>query len=228
MDYLNFDLRVGSSDNQTYPVTVIQSPAGEASAALQLQFDDPVFQQSLQTLETLRGTSGGTRQPGVKQKPEGGAVNESELKTAQRVGRVLFEALFTSEVRSRYRSSLASAREQGKHLRLRLRVEAPELAVLPWEFLYDDEEGDHITLLRETPLTRYLEMGRPAQPLTIQPPIRILGMIASPNDLPGLDTEQERRWMVEAIDHLIELAPGRARVGGRPDVAGSKPGDAGR
>ena len=51
MDYLNFDLRVGSSDNQTYPVTVIQSPAGEASAALQLQFDDPAFQQSLQTLE---------------------------------------------------------------------------------------------------------------------------------------------------------------------------------
>ena len=54
------------------------------------------------------------------------------------------------------------------------------------------------------PLTRYLEMGRPAEPLTIQPPIRILGMIASPNDLPALDTEQERNWMVEAIDHLLE------------------------
>ena len=101
------------------------------------------------------------------------------------MGRVLFEALFTSEVRSRYRSSLASAREQHKHLRLRLRVEAPELAVLPWEFLYDEERGDHITLLRETTLTRYLEMGEPVQALTLQPPIRILGMIASPKDLPG-------------------------------------------
>ena len=132
------------------------------------------------------------------------ATGVSELKTAQEVGRTLFEALFTSEVRSCYRSSLAAAREQGKHLRLRLRVEAPELAVLPWEFLYDEIEGDHITLLRETPLTRYLEMGRPVEPLTIQPPIRILGMIASPNDLPALDAAQERRWMVEAIDHLIE------------------------
>ena len=132
------------------------------------------------------------------------AVEVSELKTAQAVGRALFDALFASEVRSCYRSSLAAAREQGKHLRLRLRVEAPELAVLPWEFLYDETEGDHITLLRETPLTRYLEMGRPAQLLTIQPPIRILGMIASPNDLPTLDAAQERRWMVEAIDHLIE------------------------
>ena len=120
------------------------------------------------------------------------------------MGRVLFEALFTSEVLSCYRVSLDTARKQGKRLRLRLRVEAPELAVLPWEFLYDETEGDHISLLRETPLTRYLEMGRPAEPLTIQPPIRILGMIASPKDLPTLDTEQERRWMVEAIDHLLE------------------------
>lgn len=129
MDYLNFDLRVGVSDSHLYPVTVIQSPAGEASASLQLQFDDPLFQQSLQTLETLRGTSRGTAQQVVTARTVSlVAATGSELKTAQAVGRVLFEALFTSEVRSRYRSSLASAREQGKHLRLRLRVEAPELA----------------------------------------------------------------------------------------------------
>ena len=205
MDYLTFDLRVGASDRQVYPVSVIQSPAGEASAQLQLHSDDPAFQQALQALEGLRGTTRGTRTPRATERPPAlVAVEVSELKTAQAVGRALFDALFTSEVRSCYRSSLAAAREQGKHLRLRLRVEAPELAVLPWEFLYDETEGDHITLLRETPLTRYLEMGRPAQLLTIQPPIRILGMIASPNDLPSLDTEQERKWMVEAIDHLLE------------------------
>jgi hypothetical protein len=153
----------------------------------------------------LRSTSGGTRKLSIaEENPEGVVARESELKTAQRVGRVLFEALFTSEVLSRYRSSLDRAREQGKHLRLRLRVEAPQLAALPWEFLYDQAEGDHITLLRETPFTRYLEMGRSVQPLTLQPPIRILGMIASPKDLPALDTEQERRSMVGAIDHLID------------------------
>jgi len=205
MDYLTFDLRIGASDRRVYPVSVIQSPAGEASAPLQLHSDDPVFQRSLQTLENVRGTSRGTRQLGaIEDNNASAATGVSELKTAQEVGTILFEALFTSTVLSCYRISLAAAREQGKRLRLRLRVEAPELAGLPWEFLYDDAEGDHITLLRETPLTRYLEMGRPAETLTIQPPIRILGMIASPNDLPTLDTERERRWMVEAIDHLIE------------------------
>ena len=61
MDYLTFDLRIGASDRRAYPVSVIQSPAGEASAPLQLHSDDPAFQQSLQTLEGLRGTSRGTR-----------------------------------------------------------------------------------------------------------------------------------------------------------------------
>ena len=87
---------------------------------------------------------------------------------------------------------------------MRLRVEAPELALLPWEYLYDADAGDHVNLLRETPLSRYLEMGRPADALTIQPPIRILGMIASPADLPALDAAQEQQRMIEAIDHLLD------------------------
>lgn len=198
MDYLTFDLRIGAGDRRTYPVSVIKSPAGEASAVLQLHLDDPVFQQSLQALENVRGVSRGPRHADAL--PAG----TSELTTAQVVGRTLFEVLFTSEVLSCYRNSLAAARAQKKHLRIRLRVEAPELSILPWEFLYDAREGDYVSLLRETPVTRYLEMGLPADPLTIQPPIRILGMVASPNDLPLLDATLERRRMAEAIDHLVE------------------------
>ena len=202
---LNFDLRVGASDRDTYPVSVIQSPAGEASASLQLPLDDPAFLQSLQTLENVRGTSRGTRIPDTAERDLGVLpTGASELTSVQVVGRALFEALFPPEVLSCYRNSLAAARAQKKCLRVRLRVEAAELSVLPWEFLYDAREGDYVSLLRETPVTRYLEMGLPADPLTIQPPIRILGMVASPNNLPLLDATMERRRMVEAIDHLVE------------------------
>ena len=205
MDYLNFDLRIGASDRRTYPVSVIQSPAGEASASLQLPLDDPAFLQSLQTLENVRGTSRGTRIPDTAERDLGVLpTGASELTSVQVVGRALFEALFPPEVLSCYRNSLAAARAQKKCLRVRLRVEAAELSVLPWEFLYDAREGDYVSLLRETPVTRYLEMGLPADPLTIQPPIRILGMVASPNNLPLLDATMERRRMVEAIDHLVE------------------------
>ncbi len=100
-------------------------------------------------------------------------------------------------------ASASKQREmQGKGLRIRLRIDAPELAVLPWEYVYDDVEREFICLAKETPLIRYLELARPRQPLTILPPLRILGMVASPNELPGLDTEKEKRQMAEAIQHL--------------------------
>lgn len=89
-------------------------------------------------------------------------------------------------------------------MRLRLRIEAPELAVLPWEFLFDEDEGDYVSLNQDTPLTRYLELDRPQTALTIPPPIRILGMVASPRDLAALDVAQEQQRMAAAIDHLVE------------------------
>ena len=205
MDYLNFDLRIDTPDASGYPVRVTQSPDGEASASLQLNLNDPAFRKTLQTLETVRGVGSNLRNVKVI-KPAPASVNTfvNEVATARAMGGALFEALFPGEVRSRYRSSLAAARAEGKRLRVRLRVEAPELALLPWEFLYDADVGDHVSLLRETPITRYLEMGRPTPPLTIPPPLRILGMIASPADLPALDTAQEKQRMIEAIDHLLE------------------------
>ncbi len=205
MDAIDFDLRINASESQAYSDTVIDSPAGNGSESLRLNLKDPVFQRSLQVLEEVRGVSRGTSQP-VALEGRGSAQPAplNEIKAAQTVGSILFEALFPPEVRSLYRSSLSSTRKEGKRLRLRLRLEAPKLAALPWEYLYDELEGDHISLLRETPVTRYLELARPAESLTIQPPIRILGMVASPSDMPTLNTELERRSMVDAIDHLLE------------------------
>jgi len=200
MDYLTFDLRIDSPDANGYPVRVTQSPAGEASASLQMAFDAP-FLASLKTLENARGAGTNLRGAKVATTP---APDADEIALARDVGGLLFDGLFNAEIRARYRSSLAAARTEGKRLRVRLRVEAPELALLPWEFLYDADAGDHVNLLRETPLSRYLEMGRAADALTIQPPIRILGMIASPADLPALDAAQEQQRMIEAIDHLLD------------------------
>ena len=200
MDYLNFDLRIDTPDAYGYPVRVTHAPAGEANASLQLAFDEP-FLAGLQTLETVRGVGANLR--GTKTATPTPA-DVSEVALTREVGGTLFEALFPGEVRSRYRSSLEMARIGGKQLRVCLRMEAPELALLPWEFLYDVDAGDHVNLLRETPVTRYLEMGGHTPPLTIPPPLRILGMLASPADLPSLDAEQEKQRMVQAVDHLLD------------------------
>jgi len=205
MEYLNFDILISSGEEKNYPVRVLQSPAGEASAILESSFDQPEFVQFLKAIELIRGTSRGRRSASLQEiNQELSFTVTSEVIAAQEVGRRLFTSLFPSEVLSLYRSSLDMAREQGKKLRIRLRFDPPELSILPWEFLYDQTQGDHVNLLRSTTVTRYLDLGRPVQPLQVEPPLRILGMVASPNDMLPLNTEEEQRRMQESIDHLIE------------------------
>ena len=120
----------------------------------------------------------------------------------QDFGRELFNALLTGETRSRYDVSVGAARQQGKGLRLKLRILPPELAKLPWEFLYDPRAAEYVCLSRDTPVVRYLELPQPVQPLLVQPPLRILGMVVSPRDLPSLDVAREKQRVELALGDL--------------------------
>ena len=89
-----------------------------------------------------------------------------------------------------------------------LRVRPPELARLPWEFLFDPSQGDYLGLTM--PLVRYPQVLAPRQPLQVAPPLRILGMVARPGDQHALDTgeEQQRLWTALATlqrEGLVEL-----------------------
>jgi hypothetical protein len=205
MEYLNFELRIGSGNSGRYPVTVIRSPAGETSAEVTFPVDDPRFKRRLEGIEKSRGI-GGTRKGGGPLEVSRSIVLPTgrELKMVKDLGSELFEKLFAAEIRSCYRSSLQKAREEKRGLRIRLRIEDPDLAALPWEYLYDEAEGDYFCLSTETPLIRFLELPRPPEPLTTKPPLNILGMIASPADLPSLDVEKEKAQMINAVEHLIE------------------------
>ncbi|GAC1566085.1 MAG: hypothetical protein NVS2B2_38330 [Ktedonobacteraceae bacterium] len=55
---------------------------------------------------------------------------------------------------------------------------------------------------QSTPIVRYIEQVQPPRPLTIDPPLRVLGMIASPKDLEELDVEHERQRVEKALEHL--------------------------
>jgi hypothetical protein len=206
MEYFDFELRIGAGKDFEYPVAVVRSPMGEVSATIRIPIDESDFIRDLEILETVRGPVDETRTARPLDRHLGATdlTSADESTVGREIGLKLFDALFLPEIRSSYRSSLAASRKDGKGLRLRLRIEAPELAALPWEFLFDATEGDHICLNRETPLTRYLELNRPTPPLKVQPPIRILGMVASPRDLPLLDTALEKQRIANAVEHLQE------------------------
>jgi hypothetical protein len=191
-EYLDFELEIGPGRGRQYTVAVIRSPAGEARETMRFPFGELALQNRLQALQLALLRSGGKRRQ----------ILLPEEKTAQDFGQALFDAILTGEVRSRYDVSRERAVGQDKGLRLKLRIQAPELAALPWEFLYDPRQAEYVCLSRNTPVVRYLEIPQPIQPLSVTAPLRILGLIASPRDLPALDVESEKQRVERATQDL--------------------------
>ena len=77
-------------------------------------------------------------------------------------GGKLYGAVFQEELRDALQRSLSLTRARGVGMRLRLRLaDTPELAELPWEFLYDPRRDRFLAQSRRTPLVRYLDLPDP-------------------------------------------------------------------
>jgi hypothetical protein len=88
------------------------------------------------------------------------------------------------------RSSVEQTQERDRGLRIRLRLtDAPELADLPWEFLYDSAHNHFLTTSNQTPVVRFLDLPQRVTPLKAALPLRVLVVIASPRNLKRLDAE---------------------------------------
>ena len=192
MDYLDFEIEIGLGEGRIYPVAVVRSAAGEARETMQFPFDELALENQLLALQNALLRSGGKRRQMLL----------PEEQTVQKFGRALFHALFREEVGKRYAVSQQVAFHQGKGLRLKLRILSPELAALPWEFLYDPGGSEYLCLSSTTPIVRYLELAQPPHPLLVTPPLSILGVISSPQDLPELDIGREKQRLEEAIADL--------------------------
>jgi uncharacterized membrane protein HdeD (DUF308 family) len=190
-EYVDFELEIGEGGPRTYPVTV-RSPAGEAHEEMRFPFAEWELENKLLTVENTLLRSGETRR----------RIPSQEEQPVQEFGRSLLQALLVGEVRTRYAMSLLEARRQNKGLRLKLRIHPPNLARLPWEFLYDPDRDEYLSLSSKTPLVRYLDLHQPVEQLPVSPPLRILGMVSSPRDLPVLDVEYEKGLVEEAIKGL--------------------------
>lgn len=196
-EYDSFEILIGKKNPQGYPVTIIQSPAGDASGFFLLEMDDIDLVNALSSVEN-------------------GETSEELLNG---LGRFLFDALFTQEIAKIFSSSLSMVRSQGRRLRLHLRLEAPELATLPWEFLYNAAEDSFIPTSSETAVARYIPIGIPARAITIQLPLRILVVISNPSDVPPLDIEQEKGIIQDALANLVEKGLAKLQFVERATIA---------
>ncbi|MBI4671260.1 MAG: SUMF1/EgtB/PvdO family nonheme iron enzyme [Chloroflexi bacterium] len=190
MEYLDFHLTLGPRTSRNrYAVSARSETAGEASGT----FIPPLSEEQLENFVLKIGL---TRR-GVRR------IGSSEWRAAQEFGRKLFQAVFSDQVRDTLVASHNDAVRQGKGLRLKLALQAPELADYPWEFLYDPANAQFLTLFEETPLVRYIDLPRPIQPLVVALPLRVLAVASSPRDYEALDIARERRNLEQALADLL-------------------------
>ncbi len=190
LQYLDFDLTLERAANG-YRVEVTRAPAGNARAEFTLPFSDIEIENVLLKL-------GGARRRTRR-------VESPEMDAAKNFGGKLFNAVFTGDVRGVYAASMQQANAQTVGLRLRLHLdEAPELADLPWEFLYNPSLNRFLALSVKTPIVRYLELPEQIRPLALHPPLNVLVMISSPTDYETLDVEREWRNLSAALRDLTQ------------------------
>jgi tetratricopeptide (TPR) repeat protein len=189
--YVDFDLEIGEQmESRKYPVSA-RSPEGEAREEMRFPFDEWELKDRLRDVEFALLRSGGSRR----------RIGTPEEQTIQVFGRALFEALIVGEVGTHYRVSWREARRQNKGLRVKLHVRPPELTSLPWEFVYDPNHS-YLGLSSRTPLVRYPDVPHPLERLMVAPPLRILGLVASPQGLSQLHIGHEKRLVEEALRGL--------------------------
>jgi hypothetical protein len=110
---------------------------------------------------------------------------EADARLVRQVGRRLFDALFPAPILALFERSRAAA--PGHRLRLRLHIEAEQVASLPWELVHDG--AAFLALRPDTSIVRYPETTQSAPALPVEGALRILVVIASPVNLPSLQSE---------------------------------------
>jgi hypothetical protein len=183
MRYQNIDLWVDQKTDKGYPLRAASETEGEARDFLSLDLSDADLEEARRRLSS----------------------RQTDRAFLVAFGTRLYATLFRSagdvveQLFNRCCGRASSTDDDG--VRLRLRIEAPEIARLPWELLYWPTRQCFLGTSIHTPVVRYLEIAEPIRDLTTAAPVRVLVVIPAN---PELDTGTELANLQQA---MAALAP---------------------
>ena len=185
ISYLDFYLQLSRTE-RGYRAQVLSSPAGEASSDFLAPFSELELENFVLRI--------GRPRRGMRR------IGSPEMEALKTLGKGLYDAVLSGDVRACWSTSLREAEAQNAGLRLRLRIaDAPELNDIPWEYLYNSNLNRFLSLSEYTPLIRFLDLPERIRPLPVDGRLEILVMISSPTDYPGLNVENEWSSLNEAL-----------------------------
>lgn len=176
--YLDFEITILPQETGHYSVAV-STPGGDAAGVLSLPTDNPDFQALLKRLELL----------------------DTDETVLSELGQMLFLALFQGAIKEVYtRSQGILLNDQGLRLRLNISPKATAVLGLPWEFLYDPDQGP--LALLDAPIVRYLPESARTPLLQTELPLRVL--LTGAQTPPALEVERELQEVQAALSELGE------------------------
>jgi CHASE2 domain-containing sensor protein len=179
--YYDFDVWIDARGEGGYPLRASCPPQGEARDVATLDAD-------VEPLLSLVGALG---------------RGEAQAADLVRFGSLLYGAVFrapTGDVEALFERSYGGLRDREREgLRIRLRLEPPKVACLPWELLYSPRRERFLGTTMDTPVVRYVEVLQPVRPLPVSLPLRMLVLI--PRGA-GIDAQAERAGLAEALRGL--------------------------
>jgi len=184
MEYKNFDLYIESKVGEAYRVRVKSETLGEADGVFTLAPECVDEAAQLKDLQTI--------------------VAGSQLPLT--FGVALHQSLFQKDIGDMLLKCLGNVlTDDEKGMRIRLILTPPEIAALPWEFLYDQGTKCFLCTSGKTPITRYIELKEPIKALKTAPPVKVLVVIPEAS---GLKVEEEKQLILKALSDLetIEVA----------------------
>jgi hypothetical protein len=200
--YEDFTLLVErNEDGRSYQARVIESSGGEGRASFGR---DELFDEE-NTAVAPPVVDADARHLSVV--PLDATPGLQRLESAKAYGARLFKALFKESVRDRFVETRKSAQTAGAIMRIRLNLTSvPELARLPWEYLYNPELNVFYARDRRpvTVVVRYLDQGEPVEDLMVDEPLRVLVMVSKPSDYADLKVGVEWAQLQEALGELVK------------------------
>ena len=181
MLYNDFAITINKRSGAGYPITIVAQGLGRITGKIAL-------------------TSGTLKSLLAEVTAEDSDGNRAAL--ARKAGIALFQWLLTGPAESHLRVAWDRAEQIGHGLRLRLSIDSPSLAALPWELLHDPLRDHCFATSISTPLVRFLDqadqLGKLARLETELP----LNMLLVLPQAPDLNQAQEKAVIHQAINTL--------------------------
>lgn len=153
----------------------------------------------------------GIRQGGVRSLTRAhGLIPASDRRANQLdlLGQKLFRIAIPKAIGGHFADKWRERQTRGVRTRVWLQLCDARSHCWPWELLSDPSQGPEgfLALERFTPLVRCLRRPKPGRQLKpVEPPLRILGVTASPIGEADLDTRGEQRNLERALRELKRL-----------------------